>query len=140
MCEEMKSKKINKVIKLTDRHSVTFDRYQFILRTGKFNEEEDKKESYNVLYFKKMSHLCNHVLAEEFKEGINLYELRDLSLRVEELLIDPFENEKEIMTTWFKDFLVTEQVEKELNTLKNKVNKLEDENEKLKQQLKDMTS
>jgi len=109
----MGQRKDRKEIRLTDNHILTYDKYQFVLQTrdaikgdkilsGKYKGQTVKEDSYKDTYFPNLKILCKHVLLDEFKEAFELYDVKYLGEKFEEILGDEHITRLDIATKWFE--------------------------------------
>lgn len=101
-----------KEVRLTDNHVLTYDKYQFILKTrvakkgdlvsvGKFKGSVVKEDRYSDTYYPTIKLVCDHVCEEEFKQVFELYGIKEIANRFDELIKNPHIERLNLATTWF---------------------------------------
>jgi len=109
----MKQSKNVKQIRLTDNHILTYDKYQFVLKTrvarkgdeievGKYKGQLVKEDNYNDTYFPNIKILCKHVLDDEFKDVFELHTMIEIAEKFDELIKNPHNDRMDIATEWFE--------------------------------------
>jgi hypothetical protein len=102
-----------KQIRLTDNHILTYDKYQFVLKTrvakkgdeikaGKYKGQLVKEDNYMDTYFPNIKILCDHVLMDEFKIVFELYDMKEIGDKFDQLIKNPHINRLNIASEWFQ--------------------------------------